>query len=212
MQGNPEEEEEEEEESHPTTSLRPSVFPFAYIRAFYNEMDEASMRTNELKAFAYDQSIKQIDTFYGRAANYCKFLQKALQKCQNSLAASKLYDAFERDHQMLANNLNREWIIAVNDKMRVLGITVPEEDTQKDGLEENTDEVTHLELAAELLERSTETQSISTESNTTIMVSMLGPIRWFINTHSRNEGERKRQSGFVVVVKYRGTKLSSSDG
>lgn len=169
------------------------------------------MRTNELKAFAYDQSIKQIDTFYGRAANYCKFLQKALQNCQNSLAASKLYDAFERDHQVLANNLNREWIIAVNDKMRELGITVPE-DTQEDSLKENTDEVTHLELAAELLERSTETQSISTESNTTIMVGMLGPIQWFINTHSRNEGERKRQSGFVVVVKYRETRLSSSDG
>jgi hypothetical protein len=73
-------------------------------------MDVARMTTNELKAFAYQQSLKQIDIFYGGAAKNCKKLQEALQTCQNNLAASKLYNAFERDHQMLANSLNREWI------------------------------------------------------------------------------------------------------
>ena len=112
------EKEEENPESHHVTTLRPSVFPFAYIRTFYDEMDVACMKTDELKAFAYEQSLKQIDVFYGRAANYCKLLQKALQDCRSHLLASKSYDAFERDHQVLANNLNREWIIAVNNKMR----------------------------------------------------------------------------------------------
>ena len=165
MQSNPER--KLKEELHHTSTLRPSIFPFAYIRTFYNEMDVASVTTEELKAFAYEQSLKQIDIFYGRAANYCKRLQKALQDCQSNLVASKLYDAFERDHQVLANNMNREWIIAVNDKMRELGITMPE-DTEDD-LDEN-DEPTNLELAAELLERGTQGQSILTESNTTTTV------------------------------------------
>ena len=178
MQGIPERKPEEKGEFHHTTrSLRPNVFPFAYIRSFYNELDEASMIPDELKDFAYERSLKQIDNFYACAANYCKKLQQALQNCRNNLEASKLYDAFERDHQVLANHRNREWMIAVNDRMRELGIAVPK-DIEDDVDEDN--ETTDLELAAELLEGSTETQSISTESNTTIGVSF---------THERKENE-----------------------
>jgi hypothetical protein len=182
--------------SHHTTTLRPNVFPFAYIRTFYNEMD-VGMTTEVLKAFAYEQSLKKIDIFYGRAANYCKRLQKALQDCQNNLVASKLYDAFERDHQVLANNLNREWILAVSDKMRELGIAVPE-DTEDD-LDKN-DEPTNLELAADLLKKST-----FTETDTTTTVCQTNVM--FVNPRSQNEGHRKHQSSFII--KDRETRVAS---
>lgn len=193
------------ESSHHTTTLRPNVFPFAYIRTFYNEMDVASMTTEALKAFAYEQSLKKIDIFYGRAAHYCKRLQKALQDCQNNRVASKLYDAFERDHQVLANNLNREWILAVSDKMRELGIITVPDDTE-DGLDKD-DEPTNLELAADLLKASR--QSTFTETNTTTTTVCQTNVM-FVNPHPQNEGHQKYQSSFIIIIiKDRETRIAS---